>query len=111
MYIRIVLGFAPTFFFTSKYSFSSGVGYFMRPILLIMWKALQSSILRDNNNNNNNNNNNKTVVIPVVVVALGTVKEGMVENIKKVSERATMTENQKICMLRSARILKKVLSV
>ena len=28
----------------------------------------------------------KTVVIPVVVGALGTVKEGMVENIKKVSE-------------------------
>ena len=30
----------------------------------------------------------KTVVIPVVVGALGTVKKGMVENIKKVSERA-----------------------
>ena len=48
-YIRIVLGFVPTFF-TSKYSFSSGVGYVMRPILLIMWIAFQSSILRDNNN-------------------------------------------------------------
>ena len=33
----------------------------------------------------------KTVVIPVVVGALGTVKKGMVENIKKVSEGATMT--------------------
>ena len=53
----------------------------------------------------------KTVVIPVVVGALGTVKKGMVENIKKVSERATMTEIQKICMLGSARILRKVLSV
>ena len=42
------------------------------------------------------------VVIPVVVGALGTVKKGMVENIKKVSERATMTEIQKICMLGSA---------
>ena len=30
----------------------------------------------------------KTVVIPVVVGALGTVKKGVVENIKKVSERA-----------------------
>ena len=29
----------------------------MRPILLIMWTAFQSFILRDNNNNNNNNNN------------------------------------------------------
>ena len=37
----------------------------------------------------------KTVVIPVVVGAFGTVKKGMVENIKKVSERATMTENSK----------------
>ena len=53
----------------------------------------------------------KTVVIRVVVGALGTVKKGMVENIKKVSERATMTENQKICMLGSARIRRKVLSV
>ena len=46
-------------------------------------------------------------MIPVVVGALGTVKKGMVENIKKVSERATMTEIQKICMLGSARILQK----
>ena len=53
----------------------------------------------------------KTVVIPVVVGALGTVKMGIVENVKKVSERATMTEIQKICMLGSARILRKVLSV
>ena len=53
----------------------------------------------------------KTVVIPVVVGALGTVKKGMVENIKKVSERATMTEIQKICMLGSGRILRKVFSV
>ena len=31
----------------------------MRLILLIMWTAFQSFILRHNNNNNNNNNNNK----------------------------------------------------
>ena len=53
----------------------------------------------------------KTVVVPVVVGALGTVKRGMVENVKKVSERTTMTEIQKICMLGSARILRKVLGV
>ena len=47
----------------------------------------------------------------MVVGALGTVKKGMVENIEKVSERANMTEIQKICMLGSARILRKVLSV
>ena len=53
----------------------------------------------------------KTVAIPVVVDALGTVKKGMVENIKKVSEAAIVTEIQKICVLGSARILRKVLSV
>ena len=37
----------------------------------------------------------KTVVIPVVVGALVTVKKGMVENIKKLSERATVTEIQR----------------
>ena len=47
----------------------------------------------------------KTEVIPVVVGALGTVKKGMVQNIKNVSERATVTEIQKICTLGSARIL------
>ena len=45
-------------------------------------------------------------MIPVVVGALGAVKKGMVENIKKVSERTTVTEIQKICMLGSARILR-----
>ena len=52
----------------------------------------------------------KTEVIPVVVGALGTVKEGMVENIKKVSERETVTETQKICLLGFAQILRKVRS-
>ena len=53
----------------------------------------------------------KTEAVPVVVGALGTIKKGMIENIKKVSERATVTETQKICMLRSAQILRMVLSV
>ena len=48
---------------------------------------------------------------PCGCCALGTIKEGMVENIKRVSERATVTETQKIRMLRSARILRKVLNV
>ena len=57
MNIRIVLGFVPPFF-TSKYSFSTGVGHVMRAILIIMWTALQSFIPPDNNNNNNNHNHN-----------------------------------------------------
>ena len=45
----------------------------------------------------------------MVVGALGTVKKGMLESIRKVSEAATVTEIQKICMLGSARILRNVL--
>ena len=44
----------------------------------------------------------KTEVIPVVVGALDTVKKDRVENIKKVSEKASVTETQNICMLGSA---------
>ena len=47
----------------------------------------------------------------VVDGALGTVKKGMIENIKQVSETAAVTEIQNICMLGTARILRKVLSV
>ena len=53
----------------------------------------------------------KTEVILVVVGALGTIKKGMVENIKRVSERANVTESQKFSMLGSARIRRKVLNV
>ena len=45
----------------------------------------------------------KTEVIPVVAGALGTIKKGMVENIKRVWERANVTQTQKISMLGSAR--------
>ena len=50
-------------------------------------------------------------MIPVVVGALGTVKKGMIENIEKVSKSANVTEIQTICMLGSARILRKVPSI
>ena len=53
----------------------------------------------------------KTEVNTVVVGAVGTVKKWTVENIKKVSERDTVTETQKICMLGSAQIIRRVLSV
>ena len=53
----------------------------------------------DDDDNNNNDNNINT----------GTIKKGMVENTKRVSERANVTETQKISMLGSARILRKVL--
>ena len=44
----------------------------------------------------------KAEVIPVVVGALGTIKKGMEENTKRVSERANVTETQKISMLGSS---------
>ena len=53
----------------------------------------------------------KTIVILVVVGAFGIIRKGMVENIKKVSETASVTEIQKISMLGSAHILRKVCSV
>ena len=40
-----------------------------------------------------------TVAICVIVCALGTVKKGVVTNIKKVSKAATVTEIQEICVL------------
>ena len=46
-----------------------------------------------------------TITIIIIIIII------MIENIKKVSERATVTDIQKICMLRSARILRKMLSV
>ena len=45
----------------------------------------------------------------MVVCAIGTVKNGMVDNIKNVMRRATVTERKKICVLVSTRILWKVL--
>ena len=53
----------------------------------------------------------KTIVLLLVVGALGTVKKCMVENITKVSEEANVTQIQKICILGSMQILRKVLSV
>ena len=53
----------------------------------------------------------KTIVILVVVGVFGIIRKGMVENIKKVSETASVTEIQKISMLGSAQILRKVCSV
>ena len=53
----------------------------------------------------------KTIVLLLVVGALGTVKKCMVENITKASEEANVTQIQKICILGSMQILRKVLSV
>ena len=51
------------------------------------------------------------IIIIIIIITIIIIIIIMIENIKKVSETATVTEIQKICMLRSARILRKVLSV
>ena len=53
----------------------------------------------------------KTEVIPIVIGALGTIKIGMVNNIRNVSENINIESLQKTCLLRTARILRKVLSI
>ena len=77
----------------------------------------RETVCGNNNTNNDNNNNNTENVVyenrsdPCGCWCAWYSEEGMVENIKKVSERANMIEIQKVCMLGSARILRKVLSV
>ena len=51
------------------------------------------------------------VIIPIVIGALGTIKKGMENNIKNVSEAMNIKSPQKIYLLGTARILRKVLSI
>ena len=53
--------------------------------------------------------NMKTEVIPIVIGALGTIKKGMENNIRNVSEAVNIKSLQKTCLLWTARILRKVL--
>ena len=53
----------------------------------------------------------KTEVIPIVIGALGTIKKGMDNNIRNVSENLNIKSLQKTYLLGTARILRKVLSI
>ena len=53
----------------------------------------------------------KTAVIPIVIGALGTIKKGMENNIRNVSEAMNIKSLQNTCLLGTARILRKVLSI
>ena len=53
----------------------------------------------------------KTEVIPIVIGALGTIRKGMEDNIRSVSENMTIQTVQKTCLLGTARILRKVLCI
>ena len=53
----------------------------------------------------------KTEVIPIVIGALGTIRKGMEDNIRSVSGNMNIQTVQKTCLLGTARILRKVLSI
>ena len=53
----------------------------------------------------------KTTTIPVVMGALGVIKKGMRSNIEKIPGKISLEELQKITLLGTAHILRKVLSI
>ena len=53
----------------------------------------------------------KTEVIPIVIGELGTIKKGMENNIRNISENMNINSLQKTCLLGTARILHKALSI
>ena len=53
----------------------------------------------------------KTEVVPIVIGAIGTIRTGMEDNIRRVSEDMNIQAVQKTCLLGTARILRKVLSI
>ena len=53
----------------------------------------------------------KTIIIPVVIGALGVIKKGMRSNIEKIPPKISLEELQKITLLGTAHILRKVLSI
>ena len=53
----------------------------------------------------------KTITVPVVIGALGIVKKGNEKHIDKIPGKIKITELQKIALLGSSHILRKVLSI
>ena len=53
----------------------------------------------------------KTITVPVVIGALGVVKKGIEKHIDKIPGKINITELQKIALLGSSHILRKVLSI
>ena len=51
------------------------------------------------------------IIVILISITIIIIRKGMVENSKKVSDRATVAEIQKICLLGTVRNLRKVLSV
>ena len=53
----------------------------------------------------------KTITVPVVIGALGVVKKGIEKQMNKITRKINITELQKVALLRSSHILRKVLSI
>ena len=53
----------------------------------------------------------KTITVPVVIGALGVVNKGIEKHIDKIPGKTLITELQKIALLGSSHILRKVLSI
>ena len=53
----------------------------------------------------------KTTTVPVVIGALGVIKKGIEKHIEKIPGKVNITELQKIALLGSSHILRKVLSI
>jgi len=53
----------------------------------------------------------KTITVPVVIGALAVVKKGIEKHIDKIPGKINITELQKIALLGSSHILRKVLSI
>ena len=53
----------------------------------------------------------KTITVPVVIGALGVVKNGIEKHIDKIPGEINIAELQKIALLGSSHILRKVLSI
>ena len=53
----------------------------------------------------------KKIIIPVVIGTLGVIKNGMRSNIEKIPGKISLEELQRITLLGTAHILRKVLSI
>ena len=53
----------------------------------------------------------KTITVPVVIGALGVVKKGIEKHIDKIPGKIKITQLQKIALVGSSHILRKVLSM
>ena len=62
-----------------------------------------------NNNNNSNNNNMKVTIVPIVIGVFGTVTKGLSTGLEDMEFGGRVETIQTTVLLRTARILRRVL--